>query len=209
MLQKKQKIKAGFYSHAISSQRGVILIVALVMLLVMTLMGITTLSGATLQERMSGNSRQQMVARINAEGALRAGQAFLNGLGGVDGIVRASDFEGLFLTPNDELYMGLSITDIVAPDPHAFDITDPVDWATGTNSLIAGPAMNNAANQPRYIIEYIGRYVEGSDAITTLGTGDVGTNNQQPFIFRIIGIGWGQNQNVFSVLQATYITIQG
>jgi len=172
-------------------------------------MGITTMSGATLQERMSGNNRQQIVARINAEGALRAGQAFLDGLGGVDGIVRASDFEGLFLIPNDELYMGLSITDIVAPDPLGFNVTDPVLWAAGTNSLIAGPAMNNAANPPRYIIEYIGLYVEGSEAITTQGEGGTGASNQKPFIFRIIGIGWGQNQNVFSVLQATYITIQG
>jgi type IV pilus assembly protein PilX len=209
MLQKKQKIKAGCYTHAISSQRGVVLLVALVMLFVMTLMGITTMSGATLQERMSGNNRQQIVARINAEAALRAGQAFLEGLG-VDGIVKASDFESLFLAPGDELYMGLSTTDIIAPAPHGLDVTNPDDWADA-NSLVAGLAMNNAANPPRYIIEYIGRYFETSTTAgaVVIGEGNAGTDNLQPFIFRIIGVGWGQNQNVFSVLQATYMTIQG
>lgn len=58
-------------------QTGSVLIISLVILIVMTLIGITAMGSSTLQERMAGNSRDMAVSFQAAEAALRGGEAWL------------------------------------------------------------------------------------------------------------------------------------
>src|SRR5688500_11003113 len=73
-----------------NNQRGVALIVSLVLLVVATLIGLASVRGTTLQERMSANMYDRSLAFQRAEAALRAaeGAITLNGaiadLRGVD-----------------------------------------------------------------------------------------------------------------------------
>lgn len=53
-----------------NKQNGSALIISLLMLLVMTLLGITSMSTSTLEEKMAANDRNQKVAFQNAETAL-------------------------------------------------------------------------------------------------------------------------------------------
>lgn len=55
-------------------QRGSALIVSLVMLLLMTLVGVASMQGTILQEKMSGNLRDRELAFDASETALRAGE---------------------------------------------------------------------------------------------------------------------------------------
>lgn len=64
-------------SQPLHSQRGSALIVAMVMLLVLTLLGVTAVRNTTLQERMAGNLRDSNLAFQAAERALREGEKFL------------------------------------------------------------------------------------------------------------------------------------
>ncbi|AYC34322.1 hypothetical protein D3880_18995 [Pseudomonas cavernae] len=59
----------------IQKQRGAVLLVCLIMLLVLTVLGVTSMSGSTLQERMAGGARDYNVAFQAAEAALRVGEA--------------------------------------------------------------------------------------------------------------------------------------
>lgn len=59
------------------SQRGVVLIVGLLLLLVLTMLGITSMRSALLEERMTGNVQDKMVAFQAAEAGLRDGELFL------------------------------------------------------------------------------------------------------------------------------------
>ena len=59
------------------SQRGAILIVSLLLLLVMTLIGVTAVSTTTLQEKMAGNNRQRQLAFQAAGAALRDAETWL------------------------------------------------------------------------------------------------------------------------------------
>ena len=59
------------------SQRGAALIVAMVMLLAMTVLGVTAVRNTNLQERMAGNLRDSNLAFQSAERALREGETFL------------------------------------------------------------------------------------------------------------------------------------
>lgn len=54
-----------------SSQKGSALIVGLIIVLMLTLLGITTLRATALEERMAGNQRDVNISFQSAEGALR------------------------------------------------------------------------------------------------------------------------------------------
>lgn len=57
------------------SQRGTILFVSLIMLLLITIVGLAAMRGTNLEERMASNLRDQSISHLAAEAALRAGEA--------------------------------------------------------------------------------------------------------------------------------------
>ena len=67
--------------HALKSQAGAALLVALVFLIVLTILGLATMRGTTLQERMAGGSRDYNLALQAAEAALRDAEIDLSSLG--------------------------------------------------------------------------------------------------------------------------------
>jgi type IV pilus assembly protein PilX len=71
-------------------ERGLVLITALILLLVMTLLGLAAIQNTLLEERMAGNFRAQSVAFQSAEASLRAGETWLGGLVDQPGAVSSS-----------------------------------------------------------------------------------------------------------------------
>lgn len=61
--------------HPAAQQRGVALVIVLILLLVMTLLGLASMRGTLLEERMSGNLFDRSLAFQAAEAALRQGEA--------------------------------------------------------------------------------------------------------------------------------------
>jgi len=74
---------------------GIALVVALVFLLVLTILGVTAMQTATLQERMAGNARDRTLALQAAEFALRDAEALLAG-----GVTNGSQFHDLEDAPD-------------------------------------------------------------------------------------------------------------
>ena len=62
---------------ALRKQNGITLIVGLILLLVMTMLGLTAIQVTTQQERMAGNLRDRNIAFQAAESALREGESAL------------------------------------------------------------------------------------------------------------------------------------
>jgi type IV pilus assembly protein PilX len=58
-------------------QRGAALVTSLLLLLVLTIVGITTMQMSRMQERMTGNTGDSMAAFQAAEAAARKGEAFI------------------------------------------------------------------------------------------------------------------------------------
>ncbi|MCO6062603.1 PilX N-terminal domain-containing pilus assembly protein, partial [Pseudomonas sp. MOB-449] len=58
-------------------QKGAVLLVCLIALLALTVLGVTAMSGSTLQERMAGGARDYNVAFQAAESALRVGEDYV------------------------------------------------------------------------------------------------------------------------------------
>lgn len=57
-----------------TAQGGMVLLVALVMLLLITMIGVSSMQNATLQEKMAGSVQTRNTTFQNAEAALRAGE---------------------------------------------------------------------------------------------------------------------------------------
>ena len=63
--------------HAPNRQRGVTLVIVLLLLIVVTLLGLAAMRGSILQERMAGNVAARGIAFQAAESALRVGEEYL------------------------------------------------------------------------------------------------------------------------------------
>lgn len=199
--------------HLFSVERGVILIVALVMLLVMTVAGVTTMTGATLQERIAGNQRQRLVARINADRALKVAEAYLSGLSAtsyIDTAQARTDFSGLGSVDDDGLYTTQAFEGESTVKPLTFERIDEDAWNAGNS--IAVPNEDNVTS--RYVIEYLGGFdpsgysrgqndLSGDDAEKGQARGDNSISARK--VFRITAIGYGANTNVVSVLESYYM----
>lgn len=74
---------AAIYRSASPAERGIALIVGLVILAVLSLIGVAAFSITTQEERMAGNSRDRMRAFEQAEAALRGCEEYIHNNGGV------------------------------------------------------------------------------------------------------------------------------
>lgn len=129
-------------------QRGASLIVVLILLLVMTLLGLSILRGTLLEERMSSNLYDRSLSFQSAEGALREAEA----------AIRQAGLTGTAIGFN------CSATGVVC-------VSIPPNALTGTAGCSGGQnCWTDAANSqvlsagtPQYYIEYMGQYTNEDD----------------------------------------------
>jgi type IV pilus assembly protein PilX len=159
-------------------QRGVALVVALVMLLLMTILGVTALRTTTLQERMAGNVRDSNLALQAAEAGLRGGEQLLEGTIPV--------FTGTG---------GLLDTAQAGAGQATFWST--YNWS-GNSRTVTGVAGVQA--DPRYVIEQLPA-VPGSGGGSLVETG--GGVSDSGF-FRITARAVGGSAEAVAILQTTY-----
>jgi type IV pilus assembly protein PilX len=65
-------------SFILSRQSGAVLIISLIVLLLLTLIGVSSVQTTSLEEKMAGNLRDKNIAFQAAEAALRQGEALAN-----------------------------------------------------------------------------------------------------------------------------------
>ncbi len=156
-------------------QRGAALIVSLMILLIMTIIGISAMSTTTMEERMSDNNKQRQLAFQAAETALRTGEAWL-----AANINLVTDLQAQFVGANG-LYAARPTVvggTITAP---GFDIYDESAWSG--NGVTVTTTLMPYQPPPRYIIEYVGRV--GQPPL------DYTQPDVRQYGFRITAIGWG------------------
>lgn len=124
------------------SQRGAALIVALILLLVLTILGVTAMNSSILQGFMSNAFQQQTRTLATAENTLRAGELdveslIVNGVNPPGGPDRSTYYVNLVDNPGSE-----------------FNASDLAEW--------------NAANNP-WFIEYLGRRIVPGESVAIGG----------------------------------------
>lgn len=189
----------------LNNQQGGTLVIALVILLVMSIVGVSNMQSSTMQERMAANNRQKSVAKYAAESALNVAEIWLDT--NLTGRSALSQFDG-----NGGLYSAVRISASLAATPHTNDISDLTDaseWGntTASSGTIIGDHL--VSRQPQYVIEYIGRDYRGvadGAANTDDLSGSAAGADTDPLFFRITAIGWGKDSKVYTVLESIYRT---
>jgi len=125
-------------------QSGAALLVALVMLLVSTLIGLASIRGTTLNERMSSNMLDRSLSYQAAESALRSAEAALE----------TDQTLGVDCT--------LSTEECPPMPTNTFDTVDGTGWATVGDSYLVND--NRLESSPQYYIEKMGE-VGGTDEL--------------------------------------------
>lgn len=162
-------------------QKGAVLIVGLIMLLVMTLISVSSMSGSVLEERMSTNFKDRQIAFQAAEAALRQGER-----------LTASYLVKTFYTST--CTNGLCQGDQSDAQDHPDYWIDPTIWSTSTKHITYTVA--GTATPAKIIIEYMGTKIIDSS---------VGAQPTDPPVFRITALGFGQSANAMVMLQSTFI----
>ncbi len=129
------------YKLAAKPQSGAALIVSLIILVVLTLIGVTSMSSTIMEEKMAGGVRSQNMAFQAAEAALRSGENWL----GVQNPV-----------PNAVAVCAASPCDVVVLDSLGVLTTQTETW-WNTNAREYGVVNNQevegVAADPRFIVE--------------------------------------------------------
>ncbi len=164
-------------SHPTRAQTGSALIVSLLILLVMTLIGVTAMSSSNLEEKMAGNSRDKMLAFQAAEAALRQGEDMVANL---VTIAPFSSCGGTYLYDQG-----------CKPD-----VTLDGTWTTAKSYT---GTIDKIKTNPKYIIEYTGQ----AGSSNSLNVDNYGDNSVEIVsTFRVTARGTGGSDNSVVLLQS-------
>lgn len=162
---------------------GAVLIVGLIMLLLMTIVGLSAIRGSNLQELMAGGMRDRHVSFQASEAGLRSGELVVGGpglpntSGGTTGFSRAFDHGG------------------------TTDFWFTFDW--GTASAGSGLDLKIEAEPARYVVEQLDvAPIPGADggAIDLLGM----ESRPDLIFYRITSRGVGMTTNTTTFAQSIY-----
>jgi type IV pilus assembly protein PilX len=167
-------------------ENGVVLFISLVMLLIITVLGLSSVQSTSMQERMARNARDTNLAFQSAESAIKDAEAYVETLTALDGF--PDNNNGLYLEAN---------------------YGDASNWTTV--NWDAGPGYRDAdvtnivgvATQPKYIVEFVKTVVSDVDRLNLDNIGQ-DTGSGQSHVFRITVFGTGGTDSARVMIQSTY-----
>jgi type IV pilus assembly protein PilX len=170
-------------------QAGAALLMSLIILLVMTVLGISAMSNTILETKMAHNTQQRQIAYQAAETALREAEQWI-----ATNITTTSDITTHFTgedASSETAYYNSQKT------------KKPQDWAhdtsqwTSTNS-IAVDKLDTDVEDPKFIIEYMGRVGRPPPELPAASIPDM-----RAHAFRITALGYGADPSARYILTST------
>ncbi len=160
-------------------QRGVVLFVSLVMLLVMTLIGVTGMQNSSMEEKMVANVRDTELSFQAAEAALREAESSLQA-------AVLQEFDG----SNTGLYQPAT-----RGNPQLWEVSST--WTSG-GSLDYPGSLAYLSGQPKYIIEELPPVPDPKGSIAA----DDPLSESR--IYRVTARGVGGTDKAITILQAAF-----
>ena len=165
-------------------QTGVALFISLVLLLVLTIIGVSSVQTTSLEVRMSRNEHDTLLAFQAAESALRDAE---NQLLGITSTTAFDNSSGLYE---------------VAAMGSTENWDDAAVWGGG-NSVV-GESLDGTVAAPRYIVEYVGPVLRDENAYQQEDPYSAASTVDRVEMFRITARGVGGTPNAQVLLQSTY-----
>jgi len=172
-----------------SKQSGVVLFISLVMLLILTLLGVSSIQSTSLQLMMSRNARDAELAFQAAETAIIEAEAYIETLNNT-GPFEATNTDGRYDAVNNGT-VNLA----------GFDWTNSATNARGFKT--AATLLTGVADQPKYFIEFWRTVVSDEDRLNLDNIGqDTGAGRTQ--VFRVTAHGTGGTETAEVIIRTTY-----
>jgi type IV pilus assembly protein PilX len=175
-------------------QSGAVLAISLIMLLLLSVIGITATHVTGLEEKMSGNSKDQMMAFQAAETALLQAETTIAGLPPYIVNSSVNNAAGLYMTDKTK-----------EPDASS-SYWQSIDWISSTapvaryHSEVTQPLVG-IVNLPTYTIEQLPDSLGGDDNLEAAMPVAESTSLSW---YRITARGTGNNDTAVVMLQSTY-----
>ncbi len=147
-------------------QSGVVLVISLIMLLLLTLIGLSGMQSTILEEKMAGNMRDRNMAFQAAEAALQDAEQHI--IGSMSGFTGFSPDCGAATpsTADNGLCQNVGGSEFNPPvweNPNVWAVTRSVEYGSRTNAKKIGDTDGNGivdvtpalSAQPRYIIDAV------------------------------------------------------
>ena len=178
-----------------SRQRGIVLFVALILLLILSLLGVTAARMQTTEERMARNEDNRQIGAQAAEAALRAAETGLT-----NGLYSASQFAN----NANGFYELNAATGSVLQGPPALNWSAPgaaITYPDPANPMPPLTSLPAAAQSPKYIIENLPAVAMPGDSIA-----------QQQYaapvspvtVYRVTANGSGADASSTTILQSIF-----
>ena len=173
-------------------QAGIVLFMSLVMLLLLTILGVSSIQTTSLQQRRARNANDGNLAFQAAEVALRDGEDLLEELNNL------TDFGD----PLDDLggneANGYYFEAAPGAPPNWKNLGD---WTGG--GFRTSETQITGAEQPKYIVEHVQTIIADADALNLDNIGeDIGAGRTE--VFRVTARGYGASADAQVMIQGTY-----
>lgn len=167
---------------AATHQSGIVLFVALILLLILSLIGVTVARMQTVEERMARNDHNREMGAQSAEAGLRQAERGL--LAGIYTNFAAND-NGLYV-----------------PSATIGSVIPTLNWTSGTASIpYTGPALSAVplAQPPRYVIESLPPVAVPGESIAAV---QYASPAPPVAVYRISAMGVGADDSSSTIMQS-------
>jgi type IV pilus assembly protein PilX len=191
-----------------NTQRGAVLVVALIFLMLLTILAISASGRSLLQERMAGGLHNAQQAQMNAQTALRGAEWKL---------WTSTSNVGAHLNCGTGIFTDCYIFDPASPITNVVNFRTKPGWITAGATTYMGVAgatdfttgNGKLAKNPLYVIEDMGVELPPGISGTLHESGATGASNggagsTSRHIYRITARASGANENTVRVLESTF-----
>ncbi len=173
---------SGFAAHLRRRQRGAVMVVSLILLLVISLIAVISMSGTVLEEKMAGNAMDRSLAFQATESALREAEISIEGFASLGGFNGTS---GKFA--------------LTQAEPSA---TSDTTWSDSTQHVVATENYGSYS-PPQYMLKHFTTVIGTEGALNMSGYGDnKGTGDVT--VFKVTARGTGGSSDSAEVILRTY-----
>jgi len=170
-----------------SKQKGSILIISLLILVVLTMIGVSSMSSSGLQERMAGNFRDRQIAFQSAEVAVAYAEEHLKSI-----------ISNSLFNDTDGYYEFKS-------GPTSRNAFETATWWTSADSIEFPTNISEVRTKPRFTIEYRGDVAAGNNTSGNFGSNynDNGAGGELA-TYRITARGTGLSDSTVVIIQSNF-----
>ena len=174
-----------------SRQQGVALVVSLIILVSLTMLGLTAIQRTTTDLAMAGNQRESGLMFQAAEVGLVAAEA----------AIEASNSNGDFANNAGNHAQGMYTVESDNTNYHSPDYFDKDLWESSSTETAGLP---NVDEKPRFMIEYLGDRKQNQFGGIAIGGYGGGATGEDVSIYRTTSRGVGLTGNSYRYVQSYY-----